>query len=116
MTSNEQRATHDPCGIRADQVWTDSARVRHYRREHALGDAAGPAQWSEEHDCNPATATRTTGEHSRTPRDDLTARPGAKVPAAAPPVGAGELVAAVDGPLAGQWFTRADWRGYVRDA
>lgn len=43
----------DPLGIVYDTTWTGSDGTVHYSRERARGTAGGPAQWSDEHDCNP---------------------------------------------------------------
>lgn len=43
----------DPSGIAYDHIWTGNDGERHYSRNHALGNARGPAQWSSSNDCNP---------------------------------------------------------------
>ncbi len=48
-----KRVRRDPLGVVYHHSWTDSAGVTHYSRDHALGIARGPAEWSSEHDCNP---------------------------------------------------------------
>lgn len=44
---------YDMLGIPCDSSWTDSNGNTHYRRNRARGTAGGPAEWSDEHDCNP---------------------------------------------------------------
>lgn len=50
MTAEQRR---DPLGIPYDRTWTGSDGTAYYQRDHALGGARGPAEWSSEHDCNP---------------------------------------------------------------
>jgi hypothetical protein len=44
----------DPLGNAYDHSWTDADGETHYIADHAgNGTAAGSAEWSSSHDCNP---------------------------------------------------------------
>jgi hypothetical protein len=45
-------ASPDPYFPQA-RVWTDSYGVTHYSLDHAAGGARGPAEWTDDYDCNP---------------------------------------------------------------
>lgn len=48
----ESTVKRDPLGIVYDASWTDVHGTTYYHRDRARGTAGGPAQWSDEHDCN----------------------------------------------------------------
>ncbi len=53
MATDDPTVKRDPLGCIYDSTWTDGYGTTFYYRSNALGRARGPAQWSDEHDCNP---------------------------------------------------------------